>query len=68
MTYVCIHVFQDALYGSLMVGALRQFGILCIGLYRLMDPRPSAGSYNRFVITTPSHDFPLYPSDKVWMI
>ena len=45
--------------------SLKYCGILCVGLYRQVDPRPSAGSYNRYVITNPPEDFMLYPSDKV---
>ncbi|ELT97098.1 hypothetical protein CAPTEDRAFT_129755, partial [Capitella teleta] len=57
--------FSNGCYGNLFVGALRHFGILCIGLYRQLDPRPSAGSYNRFIITNPPPEYNLYPSDKV---
>ncbi|CAD5125529.1 DgyrCDS13736 [Dimorphilus gyrociliatus] len=52
-------------YGTLFIKALRHYGILCLGLYRQIDPRPSAGSYNRCVVTNPPSDFALYPSDKV---
>ena len=49
------------LYGSLFVGALKSRGILCLGLYRVMENKPE----KRFVITNPARDFPLEPSDKV---
>lgn len=55
-------------YGTLFIKALRYYGILCLGLYRQIDPRPSAGSYNRCVVTNPPADFALYPSDKVFVI
>ena len=56
---------QNDTYGELFVNALHNFGILCLGLYRQMDPRPSAGSFNRVVITNPPAELLLYPSDKV---
>ena len=57
--------FQNGCYGNLFVGALRRYGILCLGLYRQLDPRPSVGSYNRFIVTNPPPEYNLYPSDKV---
>ena len=64
-SHSCVFLLQDNDYGYLFTSALKYCGILCIGLYRQMDPRPSAGSYNRFVIANPPADFGLYPSDKV---
>lgn len=54
-------------YGDLFVEALRLFGMLCIGIYRVKDPtgtEPTASS-RRFVITNPPGDFALMPSDLV---
>ena len=63
--YALSHCLQGMPFGSLFTRALHDLGILSIGIYRLIDPRPSAGSYNRYVITNPSSEFDLYPSDKV---
>ncbi len=49
------------MYGSLFVGALKTLGVLCLGLYRVMDSK----AQKRYVITNPSRDFHLLPSDKV---
>ncbi len=65
LLFVSSNALQDEDYESLFTHALRNCGILCIGLYRQIDPRPSAGSYNRYIITNPPVDFGLYPSDKV---
>ncbi|CAG0916103.1 unnamed protein product, partial [Notodromas monacha] len=63
-------------YGELFVTALRTYGMLCIGLYRILslgpppdpgDPRsltPDASS-KRYVITNPPDDFSLLPTDRV---
>jgi potassium large conductance calcium-activated channel subfamily M alpha protein 1 len=54
-------------YGDLFVEALRLFGMLCIGIYRVKDPtgtEPTASS-RRYVITNPPGDFALMPSDLV---
>lgn len=54
-------------YGDLFVEALRLFGMLCIGIYRVKDPtgtEPTASS-RRYVITNPPGDFILTMSDLV---
>lgn len=54
-------------YGDLFVEALRSFGMLCIGIYRVKDPtgtEPTASS-RRYVITNPPGDFILMASDLV---
>ncbi|KAL8592720.1 hypothetical protein ACOMHN_037660 [Nucella lapillus] len=55
-------------YGDLFVYALRSFGILCFGLYRFRDTSGTAKnlSSKRYVITNPSEDFKLLPSDHVF--
>lgn len=58
---------QAGRYGDLFVEALRLFGMLCIGIYRVKDPtgtEPTASS-RRYVITNPPGDFILMPSDLV---
>ena len=56
---------QDANYGKLVIGSLRSWGILCLGLYRRMYPDPSNSNPNRYVITNPSASLPLVSSDQV---
>lgn len=53
-------------YGDLFVSALKQFGMLCIGLYRFRDTSSSCdASSKRYVITNPPDDFQLLPTDQV---
>lgn len=53
-------------YGDLFIAALKQFGMLCIGLYRFRDTSNSCdASSKRYVITNPPDDFQLLPSDQV---
>ncbi|KAG9509259.1 Calcium-activated potassium channel slowpoke, partial [Fragariocoptes setiger] len=57
-------------YGDLFVAALRMFGMLCIGIYRVRDPTangPTASS-RRYVITNPPDDFILMPSDLIFVL
>ena len=60
--------FQDGgKYGELFAFALRNFGILLIGLYRFRDTSSSSTSPSskRYVITNPPDDFLLLPTDQV---
>ena len=53
-------------YGELFVAALRQYGMLCIGIYRFRDTNTAAESSNkRYVITSPPDDLTLIQSDMV---
>ena len=53
-------------YGELFILALRQYGILCLGLYRLLDPSEMDVRHRkRYVITHPPFHFSLISSDKV---
>ncbi|XP_055972642.1 potassium channel subfamily U member 1 [Sorex fumeus] len=54
------------LFGQLFCGSLDMFGIMCIGLYRLMDEDDDQKDDRRFVITRPPNDFSLLPSDFVF--
>jgi len=56
---------QDENYGKLVIGALRSSGILCLGLYRKMYLDVSHSNHNRYVITNPSAETQLFPSDQV---
>ena len=60
--------YGDSRYEELFVAALRQFGILCIGIYRYLDLQDTnnAGTA-RYVITNPNNDFQLHPSDKIFV-
>ncbi|XP_017786455.1 PREDICTED: calcium-activated potassium channel slowpoke-like isoform X2 [Nicrophorus vespilloides] len=56
-------------YGDLFVAALKQFGMLCIGLYRFRDTSNSCdASSKRYVITNPPDDFQLLPTDQVFVL
>jgi len=48
-------------YIDLFVASLRNYGMLCIGLYRLKD----SSSSKRYVITNPKANFTLLPTDQV---
>ncbi|GIY29726.1 calcium-activated potassium channel slowpoke [Caerostris darwini] len=56
-------------YGDVFVAALKNYGMLCIGLYRYRDTSSSfEASTKRYVITNPPIDFPLIPTDKVFVL
>jgi len=51
-------------YIDLFVASLRNYGMLCIGLYRLKD----SSSSKRYVITNPKANFTLLPTDQVFVV
>ncbi|XP_033609657.1 calcium-activated potassium channel slowpoke isoform X13 [Cryptotermes secundus] len=58
-------------YGDLFVAALKSYGMLCIGLYRLRFRDTSSScdaSSKRYVITNPPDDFSLLPTDQVFVL
>jgi len=57
-------------YQDLFVAALRNYGMLCIGLYRLRDKvvTTMTETAKRYVITNPSFDFGLLPTDQVYVL
>ncbi|XP_022242664.1 calcium-activated potassium channel slowpoke-like [Limulus polyphemus] len=56
-------------YEDLFITALRNYGMLCIGLYRFRDTSSSCeASSKRFVITNPPAEFTLLPSDVVYVL
>lgn len=56
-------------YIDLFVAALRNYGMLCIGLYRFRDTSSSFdASSKRYVITNPPVDFQLLPTDQVFVL
>ena len=63
-------------YGNIFVAALQEFGIICIGLYRLLDmaitvqvkerkTKTFSSSSKRYVITNPTKEFAMLPTDMV---
>merc|ERR1719362_2787947 len=59
---------QGRKYQDLFVASLRNYGMLCIGLYRLRDPNITVeASSKRYVITNPPYDFGLLPTDQVFV-
>merc|ERR1719340_111294 len=61
---------QGRKYQDLFVASLRNYGMLCIGLYRLRDPKVETvtETAKRYVITNPSFDFGLLPTDQVYVL
>ncbi|VDO12765.1 unnamed protein product [Rodentolepis nana] len=63
---------QGTPFEKLFLGALREYGILIIGIYRLLrwgEPgNVSSVSYRRFVITNPPPTLPLHPSDWIFCL
>merc|ERR1719411_639475 len=60
---------QGGKYIELFVAALRNYGMLCIGLYRFRDTSsPFDASSKRYVITNPPDDFGLLPTDQVYVL
>jgi len=56
-------------YQDLFVASLRNYGMLCIGLYRLRDAALTTvdATSKRYVITNPPFDFGLLPTDQVFV-
>jgi len=57
-------------YQDLFVASLRNYGMLCIGLYRLRDAALTMvdATSKRYVITNPPFDFGLLPTDQVYVL
>uniref|UniRef100_A0A8C0XK08 Potassium channel subfamily U member 1 n=1 Tax=Castor canadensis TaxID=51338 RepID=A0A8C0XK08_CASCN len=57
-------------FGQLFCGSLDNFGILCVGLYRMIEDEANNPENKRgvcwFVITRPARDIRLLPSDLVF--
>ncbi|XP_072806379.1 potassium channel subfamily U member 1 isoform X1 [Vicugna pacos] len=53
-------------FGQLFCGSLDNFGVLCLGLYRMIDKEACNLEHRRFVITRPENDFRVLPSDLVF--
>ena len=60
------------MFGDLFLFALREYSMICLGLYRYRDPqRLSNGAptcKKRYVITFPPFNFVLANTDKVFVL
>ena len=62
----CEKLGNGGTYEELFVTCLKNFGVLCIGLYRFRDTSTSLNaSSKRYVITNPPGTFRLLPTDQV---
>lgn len=52
-------------YGKMLIEAILTHGILCLGIYRLLQPTTLGESGKRYVITNPPFSFSLLPTDMV---
>jgi len=61
---------QGRKYQDLFVASLRNYGMLCIGLYRLRDAVSNNDNpcTKRYVITNPPFDFGMLPTDQVYVL
>lgn len=53
-------------FGQIFCGSLDRLGVLCLGLYRMIDDEEHNPEHKRFVITRPENEFRLLPSDLVF--
>merc|ERR1719384_3110596 len=60
---------ESGTYADLFVACLKNFGVLCIGLYRFRDNTASFNaSSKRYVITNPPGTFKLLATDQVFVL
>ncbi|XP_071951969.1 calcium-activated potassium channel subunit alpha-1-like isoform X3 [Antedon mediterranea] len=64
---------DGGMYGDLFVEAIKNYGMLCFGLYRFRDNPPTADitetpSAKRYVITNPPYEFVLKSTDLVFCL
>jgi potassium large conductance calcium-activated channel subfamily M alpha protein 1 len=60
---------ESGTYAELFVACLKNFGVLCIGLYRFRDNTASFNaSSKRYVITNPPGTFKLLATDQVFVL
>jgi hypothetical protein len=60
---------ESGTYAELFVACLKNFGVLCIGLYRFRDNTASFNaSSKRYVITNPPGNFKLLATDQVFVL
>ncbi|XP_033101027.1 calcium-activated potassium channel subunit alpha-1-like isoform X21 [Anneissia japonica] len=61
---------DGGMYGDLFDDAIKNYGMLCFGLYRFRDSAPSTEtpSAKRYVITNPPYEFVLKSTDLVFCL
>lgn len=60
--------YKTSKYGQLFTEVLNTYGMLCFGVYRILDDNESNTDPDiRYVITNPSNDFQLKPNDLVFI-
>lgn len=67
---VVLHL-QNATFGDLFVDLVRKYGILCLGLFRLLIESPVGDQSNpskRYVLTKPAAKDRLRQSDHVFVL
>lgn len=65
-----LETFQSCTeYGDLLVKSLRTYGLLCLGIYRLLQKdSKDLSRQKRYVITSPPYAFKLLLSDKIYVL
>ena len=58
------------MFGDLFVDAIKNYGILCFGIYRFRDSSMSTStpSSKRYTITNPPYEFQLLPTDLIFCL
>jgi len=60
--------YSEAKYGELFLEALKSYGILCFGIYRLLETNQLNATPNmRYVMTNPPAHLQLNPTDLVFI-
>lgn len=61
---------NGGMYGDLFVDAIKNYGILCFGIYRFRDSTASTStpSSKRYTITNPPYEFPLLSTDLIFCL
>lgn len=70
LAYGPLEKFQSCTeYGELLINSLRTFGLLCLGVYRLLEPDSKDPKHQkRYVITSPPYSFKILPSDRIYVL
>ncbi|CAD5119157.1 DgyrCDS7795 [Dimorphilus gyrociliatus] len=58
--------YIDKTYSEMFLSLLKDYGIICLGLYRQLETAEQSGSYERFVITNPPGYILLQNTDLVY--
>ena len=68
-TSTFMRLLQNGRFGELFLNALRQYGIICLGIFRKISPNDTGPrALRRYAITHPAKDMPLLPHDKIFLI